>query len=382
MIPANELRLNFLKDEVFSILASMGEGIVISDNKHKVIFMNKAAEKLLEVKEEDFLGKSIWNCHHRRSIVEESMIRSKIAPVAYQAHCFGLNKTFNLSIAAVKGKGEKFKGTAMIIHDFTQEKKLNDELIASNTQLKLKQDKLDFQLKIAKKIQRGLLPANHITKDFAFWGEVQQTSEVGGDFYLYLPLSDNLIFIALVDIAGKGVPAALIMTRVMNYLSTAALKHIYPGAVLESLNKKILEVFKEELYSLVSLFALTLEPKSGKMWYAGAAFEAPVWLKAGGKVKLLESSGLALGTFSKNTYKQRLITLGPGDRIVIYSDGVIDARNSNGEFFGRKRWSSLLKTKAKLKGKTFLKALMQNIVKFNFPGPLNDDLSLLVLQKR
>jgi len=377
-----EFRYPFIREEVFSILSSMGEGIVISDADYKVVFMNKAAEELLGVKEKDFLGQTIWKCHKRPSIVEEATKKAETGPVFYDATCAELEKTFKLSNATVKCKKDEFRGTAMIIHDFTAEKRLQDELTATNQQLKLKQENLDFQLRVASEIQRGLLPKDIQNKHFAFWGEVHQTSRVGGDFYLYLPLPDNKVFLALGDVVGKGVPAALIMTLVMNYLSTAALEHKLPVPTLENLSQKILTIFKDEVYATVSLFALTMDTLSGETWYSGAAFEAPLLLKANGGTKLLRTSGLPLGTFKTSHYLSKKIKLNKNDRLVLFTDGVIYAQNAKGEFFGPRRWYSLIKACRRHKGKKFLTSLTRAVLKFSEAGPLKDDIAVLVVQKR
>lgn len=378
----HEARNPFIREEVLSILSSMGEGIVISDANHNVVFMNRAAETLLQVKESDFLGKSIWSCHRNPAKVGQATEKAKTQPMHYDASCPELDKSFKLSIAAVKGANGEFRGTAMIIHDFTQEKKLRDELTESNQQLRQNQDRLDFQLKIAAEIQKALLPANVNNRHFAFWGEVHQTVNIGGDFYVYLPSKNHNIFMALGDIVGKGVPAALIMTMVMNYLTASALEYQHPVEVVENLNYKMLNLFKAEMYASVSLFALNFNPLSGELNYTGAAFEAPILLKANGDTQLLETVGFPVGSFDNGLYSRYRTRMDKGDRLVLFTDGVIDARNAHGEFFNYKRWYPLVEAKRTLKGKKFLSALTREIMKFSKPGPLSDDFAVLVLEKK
>jgi len=154
----NEERRPYLRGEMSSILTSLGEGVVISDEDENVIFMNPAAEELLTVKEEDFLGKPIWDCHRNIPIVETAIAESRSGPVRREATGTELGKTFKLNIATVTGEDGGRRGSAMVIHDFTMEKKLQNDLLDSNRELTLRQDKLDYQLKVAREIQRALLP--------------------------------------------------------------------------------------------------------------------------------------------------------------------------------------------------------------------------------
>jgi len=376
----NEERRPYLRGEMSSILTSLGEGVVISDEDENVIFMNPAAEELLTVKEEDFLGKPIWDCHRNIPIVETAIAESRSGPVRREATCTELGKTFKLNIATVTGEDGGRRGSAMVIHDFTMEKKLQNDLLDSNRELTLRQDKLDYQLKVAREIQRALLPPNVTGGRFSFWGEVSQASGVGGAFSLYTPLENGRIFLAVGDVVGKGVPAALVMTFVMNVLSASAKELGTPATILKDINRKLIESMGEELNVGVSLCALVLDGATGGLIYAGAAFEPPIWLKSDESCELLRTEGFALGSFLDNSYEEKRIVLGRGDRIVLFTDGVVDAKNARGEYMGERRWYTLARRSFQKRGADFLGALLREVKSFSAPGPQTDDIAILVLE--
>jgi len=192
-------------------------------------------------------------------------------------------------------------------------------------------------LALARDIQIGLLPERPPWNGDVI--EVHARSipayEVGGDFYTYLALSEGRAAIAIGDISGKGVGAALLMALTSSAVESQGRELEHPARVLQALNELLAPRLKANHMNAALLFAV-IDPQRQTMSVANAGMIAPVLITREGS-RFIDAGGLPLGAFSGAVYEEHAVPLTPGDALLFLSDGVVEAHNTQGELFGFER---------------------------------------------
>jgi sigma-B regulation protein RsbU (phosphoserine phosphatase) len=193
---------------------------------------------------------------------------------------------------------------------------------------------LKGELEIARDIQLAMLPAGEQRMgDATIAGITRPANTVGGDFYDVIPQSDGRVVIAIGDVAGKGSPAALLMALLLAMLRTLVDEGLESARLMERLNVQIARHSPASRF--ITFFYGLYDPNTGLMRYVNAGHLPPVLLRANGQLDRVGAGdgGLALGMFEKATYVSNEITIGPGDLLVMYTDGITEAENAAGRAF-------------------------------------------------
>lgn len=195
---------------------------------------------------------------------------------------------------------------------------------------------------IAGVIQEALVPVPSVhLPGLAIAGRYQPSREVGGDFYAVLPLHDGQAGIAIADVSGKGIPAATLSARCRYLLEAFAMDRRAPGEVLARLNDVFAKGTAGDMF--VSLFYGVLDPEAGTFRFSNAGHLPPLLLPVDSSVPVsLDARGLLLGVDAGARYATTEARIAPGDLILLFTDGIIEARNAPGEQFGEWRLRALL----------------------------------------
>ena len=193
---------------------------------------------------------------------------------------------------------------------------------------------LQNELDVASKIQQSILPTAFPSgPDFGTFGTMNPARNVGGDFYDVIRLQNDRIGLAIADVSDKGVPAALFMMSSRTLLKGSAISLDAPGSVLAEVNNLLQEDETQGMF--VTMLYAIYDPETGHFTYASGGHDAPLVVHPDGSSELLElTGGVALGVLPDLNYRQTTYQLAPGDTIVLYTDGVTEAMNSDGELLG------------------------------------------------
>lgn len=234
------------------------------------------------------------------------------------------------------------------------------------------------ELDIATRVQLSLLPdkiegSNAFDVDGGMW----PAKEVGGDFLDYFRLDDHRIAIAIADVSGKGVPAALftVMTRTLLHSTVSHVES--PGEVLETVNSFLEKNNDENLF--VTLFYAIFDENSGRIHYANGGHNPPIVLDSKGARPLKTTDGIVLGMFGGLNFDDDTIDLEPGARLVMMTDGIPEAFNAQGEAYGDDR---LLETVASLPDQdttSDVRFIFDSVNEFVGEAPQFDDIACIVL---
>jgi HAMP domain-containing protein len=208
--------------------------------------------------------------------------------------------------------------------------------------MELERQRLDEELRLAREIQQRLLPAGppHMS-GLELAGLSLPAREVGGDYYDYLPLDGGRVGLAIADVSGKGTPAALLMSAFRASLRSQDLGRLGPAEVLTRVNRFIHSSVDPGRF--VTAFLAVLDPHSGELRYSSAGHDAPYLVRPDGAVTVLSDGGLLLGLMPQVAYPEKVLTLEPGTLFTAFTDGVTEAQDAKGEFFGAGRLESALR---------------------------------------
>lgn len=256
-----------------------------------------------------------------------------------------------------------------------------EHLQASLEQIERQNERLRHGLALARDIQLGLLP------DRAPWSndaiDVYARSipayEVGGDFYTYLALSEGRAAIAIGDISGKGVGAALLMALTSSAVESQGRQIEYPAQVLKALNQVLAPRLRANHMNAALLFAV-IDPPNQSLRVANAGMIAPVLITARGS-RFIDVGGLPVGSFIGATYQEEVVTIGPGDTLLLVSDGVVEAHNAQGELFGFERLEAAIAEVHPLEDvRTLVEKVLARVQAFMSNTEQHDDITLVAIR--
>jgi phosphoserine phosphatase RsbU/P len=245
--------------------------------------------------------------------------------------------------------------------------------------------RLDHDLEIARDIQRILLPAEApAINGFQISGLNVPARQVSGDYFDYIRVDDERLGVAIADVSGKGVPASLIMAICRSVLRAEAARNPSPADVLRKVNRQLYPDIKEDMF--ISMAYLILDHQRDRVTLARAGHDAPLLYKrASQSVTPVKSPGMVVGIDSGNVF-DRLTTdfavpLERNDCLVLYTDGVTEALNTDGDEFGLERAIESVRASATDGAQTIVKKIIEDVRNFTGSLPQNDDITLIAIRK-
>ncbi len=238
--------------------------------------------------------------------------------------------------------------------------------------------RIDKELEYAKQIQLSALPTNFPKdEEWSIYAQMIAAKEVGGDFYDFYKLSDTTVAFLAADVSGKGIPAAMFMMTAKTILKDLAERGLAVNDIFTKANEKLCE--NNESGMFVTAWMGVLDLTTGKVEFANAGHNPPLLKRADGSFEYLKTrAGFVLAGMEGIVYRAGEITLNPGDRLFLYTDGVTEATNTANELYGEERLLAFMNQNAALKATRLLPALKGNIDEFVGEAPQFDDITMLM----
>ncbi len=251
------------------------------------------------------------------------------------------------------------------------------EALASRDKLVVLQN----ELHVASQMQQSILPTSFPEKPgYQVFGNMEPAREVGGDFFDVVVLDHGRIGLAIADVSDKGVPAALFMMSSRTLLKGAAIGSLEPGEVLGEVNRLLEE--DNNVTMFVTMFYAVFDPANGQLAYANGGHNSPLIIHVDGSSTVLpQTGGIALGVMPDIRYEQNVISLSPGEILVLYTDGVTEAMNEQEEEFGMKRLCRIFAGARSNDAKKANQAVFEAVHAFTGEIPQSDDITCLTLLK-
>ncbi len=240
-------------------------------------------------------------------------------------------------------------------------------------------ERLEQEMLVARLIQQTLLPKElPAPPGWQMAAHYQPARAVGGDFYDFIPFRNGQLGLVVGDVSDKGIPAALVMATIRSVLRAAARRLVAPAKVLRRVNDLLYPDIPRKMF--ITCFYGLLDPASGRMRYANAGHDLPYRWRAGA-VSEVRATGMPLGLMPGMRYEEQEVLLAPGESILLYSDGLVEAHNPQREMFGFPRLQTLLK---EANGdQDVIAFLLAQLAAFTGIGwEQEDDVTLLALHRR
>ncbi len=289
------------------------------------------------------------------------------------------NDLFGVMLIEETENGRRFRSRRIeIIHGIAQQAALaiqNDLL----QQEMVVRERLQTEVQLARQIQQTFIPQflpEHPAWQFAArWRTARQ---VGGDFYDVIELPNKKLGIFIADVADKGMPAALFMALTRTLVRAAVIETASPAEALGRVNDLLLPDTQQGMF--VTAVYGELDTEQGKFTYVNAGHNPPFWVKTNGEIEKLSRTAIALGVMEQPNMQERTISLGLGDTLLLYTDGLTEAFSADGDLFGETRLMEALKSAPAQTADEVLIAVEEHLNEFIGPVPLGDDLTMLAIR--
>jgi len=236
-------------------------------------------------------------------------------------------------------------------------------------------------LAIAREIQLGLLPSDLAARvkgtPFDVHAVIEPARLVGGDLFEVLRVSDDRLVIAVGDVCGKGIPAALFMAVAVTLLRTLARQCEAPDEILRRLNDELAAQNPRDMF--VTL--VCLDVRAGRVTCANAGHDSSLLVGSGPPRSVFPSTGTVLGLFPGRTYESESLELSPGDSLVLSTDGVSEARNPADELFGDERLRACFAEGGGTTARESVDRLLRQVRDFAAGAAQSDDITILALRR-
>lgn len=247
-------------------------------------------------------------------------------------------------------------------------------------------ESIENELRLARQLQQGMLPrvfpplpgAEHVT----MYAEMEPAREVGGDYYDFFFVDDSHLGVVVADVSGKGVPAGLFMMRIRAMLRGSAVGNMSPADTLTRINQLV--ALENPSAMFVTLFYFICDMDTGRITYCNAGHSPPI-LKENGRAALVGTDtnlgkGLPIGVMEDAQYTDASFTLRPEEALVVYTDGVTESCNAEGEYFGEERLQALFAAIPGLSPKDICRSVLGEVRTHQGDAAQFDDITVLVFR--
>jgi PAS domain S-box-containing protein len=362
-----------------SILEELNEGVAILDDQLRIIFANEALARLWQYDLDELRGSALDAIFPPEDIPH--IIRDHKLGHRYGRHRseFHLPRKDGKRIPVIVS-GRVIQGpdgqdyVVVTVTDISELKRVEE-------QLRQRQREIDADLSTAARIQQSLAPHNLAWKDLAVEAYYSPAHTIGGDFGIVLPQGDEFLNLILCDVTGHGIASALMANRIYSETLHALERKTEPGRLLKCLHDFVHDRIPQEGFYF-TMAAARFSQCGRRMTFAAAA-QPPAILVSKGTLRLLDSQNGILGYLSKFAPSESVaeIALAPGDRLVLYTDGLVEVFNRSEDMLGVEGLQELVRQSATRALPEMKQAILEGAAAWSH-GALADDVSLVVVEVR
>ncbi len=375
-LEANE-RIYRERERSEAIVSANPEAIMVVDRARNIVLFNPAAGELFGWRQEEALGRHIHEVLYREENPEPgacSMLdcpveaafrgeRAVLPEMEYEKRDGG-KVWISGSFSVIRNQKRQIENVICVFRDITEQKRMHRLAL------------MDKELDIAASIQSALLPEGSLENEAVkVVAHMEQARIVGGDWYDYWVDGDRLV-VVVGDAAGSGIPAAMLATLAMSAVRAEAVDRRDPLEVMRKANKALYPHRLEDRF--ITILYGELDLRTLRFRYVNAGHNDPYLIRRGGEVVTLPSERRTiLGAFESMDLQVEEVDLEPGDRVFLYTDGVVDCRDSRRRPFGEKRLRRFLKEAGSRSAEAFLNELVEVLRRF-CGAAMEDDFTLLL----
>jgi phosphoserine phosphatase RsbU/P len=371
-------------DQLGSVLETLNQGVVISDQDRRIIFANSMFLEMGKMSVEDILGRSVMDLYpaNEAGRLQEFIARREVQGRAQYEFYIPQSDGGRLPVEVTSRRVFGVDGRAYGIitaTDISDQKRIQAELSETNALLLERQHQMEEELQLAERVQQSLAPKGLIWSGVSVESHYQPASSIGGDYGLVIP-SEGRLDVVVCDVSGHGISSALVANRI--YSETMA--QIERGADLGSMLRHLNHFAVQNLGSssfYFTLAAVRFHQSRGCLQFAGAGHPPAIVIRRGKSPLLLESTSMILGLFENAVGAESGVEteLQTGDRVVIYTDGLTESFNSQREMLGVDGLQEIVADASTLPLAEMKSQILNRVAAWRHGHP-QDDISLVLLE--
>ena len=372
--------------EMETILEELNEGVVVVDDQLRVIFANEALTRM-----GNFQRNEIQGCTPDAIFPSEDL--PYIKRQHESGHRYGQHRSEFYFPRKDGGKipaifsgriiqgPDKQEYVLLIVTDISAQKRIEEQLRESSSLLQKRQDEMDAELALAAHVQQSLAPHSVIWKNLAVETYYSPARTIGGDFGVVLPQGDDSLSIILSDVSGHGVGSALMANRIYSETLHALGRKTEPVSLLRELHHFVHTRIPVDGF-FFTMAAARFSGDGRRVSFSGAG-QPPAILVSNGSLRRLESRNGILGCLSENapSGSPDEVELVPGDRLILYTDGLVEVFNCLDNMLGVDGLEDLVRQSANLPLADMQKTILDGVAAWSH-GPFADDVSLVIVEVR
>ncbi len=374
--------------QVEGILETLNEGVLVADDCNKVLFVNSNFEEMTGISRDDLVG--IDAVTHFYGPEEAEFIyqqREQSYRAGHNRFEFTIPKKNGSRLPVVIGSrtiedpdGRHF--SIVTFTDISEQKLAEAQLRDANLQLEKRQKEIEEDLSLAARVQQSLAPKSLVWGGLRVETIYHPVRTIGGDFGLVSPLDDEHLNLLVCDVSGHGIGSALVANRIYSETIT----QLRNGAALSDMMRQLNRFVMQNIGTSVFFFtvaAARIDRDARRMVFAGAGHPPAMIARRGEEPLLLESRSMVLGALPDAVAVEATldVDLEPGDRIVLYTDGITDVFDSRGEMLGVEGVQKFVRETSELPFGEMSQAILDRVAEWR-EGPPADDVSLVLVEVR
>jgi sigma-B regulation protein RsbU (phosphoserine phosphatase) len=371
--------------QIEGVLESLNEGVLISDDCNNIIFVNTNLEQMTGIDRGELVGLDVYKVYSKEEADFIILQRERNRTAGHNRFEFVLPKKdgARLPVIISARSVEDPDGRIFSIVTFTDISDLKhaeQSLRNANKQLEDRHQEIQEDLTLAARVQQSLAPKSLV------WGGVRVETyyhpvrTIGGDFGLVSSLDDNHLNLVVCDVSGHGIGSALVANRIYTEMMT----QLRSGAALDTMLRQLNRFVMHNIGSSVFFFtvaAASVDRSGRRMVFAGAGHPPAMIVRDGEEPRLLESRSMVLGALPDAVDVEATldVDLDQGDRVVLYTDGITDVFNSNGDMLGVEGVQKIVRETSLLPFHDMKQGILDAVADWR-EGPPSDDVSLVLVE--
>jgi PAS domain S-box-containing protein len=371
--------------QIEGVLESLNEGVLISDDCQNIIFVNSNLEQMTGLPRADIVGPDIHRLYNQAEAEFIIKKREQGLQVGHNRFEFVLPRKDGSRLPVIISArvvedpdGRQF--SIVTFTDISDLKRAEQELREVNKKLEERHQEIQEDLTLAARVQQSLAPKSLV------WGGVRVETfyhpvrTIGGDFGLVSSLDDHYLNLLVCDVSGHGIGSALVANRIYTEMMT----QLRAGSALDTMLTQLNRFVMHNIGSSVFFFtvaAARIDRPGRRMVFAGAGHPPAMIAHNGAEPRLLESRSMVLGALPDAVDVEATldVDLDPGDRVVLYTDGITDVFNSRGEMLGVEGVQKIVRETSRLPFNEMKKGILDSVAQWR-EGPPTDDVSLVLVE--
>jgi PAS domain S-box-containing protein len=369
-----------------AVLEVLNEGVVITDENHRILFANSRFVEMTGIPRQDLVG---YNASRFYSPQELDFVTQQIEVEFRDGHnryAFVLPRKNGgrlpviISSRTLENSGRQFG--IVTFTDISEQVRVAEDLRAANERLHERQMEIEEDLRLAARVQNSLAPRSLVWDKMTVDSFFHPVHSIGGDFALVNSQDNDHVSLLVCDVSGHGIGSALVANRIYSE-TTAHLRGTMPLIdMFGALNRFLIEDLASS-GMFVTMAAARVDARGRHMVFAGAGHPPVMLARRGQNPVLLESRSMVLGALPNavDADVSQEVSLEPDDRIVFYTDGITEVFNSNGDMLGVKGVREIVKNASALPAEQMKQRILDGVAAWR-SGPTTDDVSLIVVHVR